>query len=146
MVDKRSYALARPHPRLTLFVTSAFGATPPCLRLDVDLRFLPVTRYFKKSDPLGAQRVRNGVDFDLEQLDRDINRPAATQDRYRSKDARVELFELTTGESPKLWCVVWRNSMGLVPEYQTSVFFMPKRPRNADPRGGASFFGACLCD
>jgi len=120
------YALARPHPRLTLVTTSASGGTPACVRLDVDLRFLRVTQYFRKSYPFPMHRTGTELEVGLEQLDPGINDPDAKQVRYRSKDARVELFELTTGDSPKLWCVVWRHAMALVAEYQTSVFFMPK--------------------
>lgn len=120
------YALERPHPRLTLVTTSASGATPACVRLDVDLRFLRVTKYFQKSYAFHLRRDGAPLDVELEQLEYSYNDPDAEQSRYRTKDARVELFELTTGDSPKLWCVVWRNSMGLAGEYQTSVFFMPK--------------------
>jgi hypothetical protein len=137
------YLLEPRHVRLTVQATGPFGAKEAAAEIEVDLRFLRVTRYFRKPDPsyermLAEIKKKNpkvpvGEDAVLGPLDPDFNDPPnpdgrrpTKQAHYRTRFANVELFELTTGVHPKLWAVTWPMGMTLTKTYALTLFLMPK--------------------
>ncbi|MBK8938738.1 MAG: hypothetical protein IPM79_14180 [Polyangiaceae bacterium] len=144
------YLLEPRHVRLTVRATGPFGAKEAATEIEVDLRFLRVTRYFRSPDPnyerMVAEikkenpRVPVGEDAVLGPLDPEFNDPTSKKMRFRTPLANVELFELTTGVHPKLWAATWPMGMPLTKTYARTLFLMPKGVAYEHP--GQARFGS----
>lgn len=138
-VSPCDYVLEPRHVRLTVRPLGAVGSKAAAVEVEVDLRFLNVTRYFMKGDPnLTRIADKKSEQSILGPLDPAFNDPPNEMERCRTPLAHFQLFELTTGEHPKLWAATWPMKTLLMRPYGVTLFLMPKGDPYEHP-GEANF-------